>query len=638
MGQEIRILHLEDEAVDSELMTLMLQEAGLEASVRRVDTRDAFLAALESDDFDLIVSDFSLPAYNGLGALAEARQRRPGLAFVFFSGTLGEERAVQALKAGATDFVVKGVANSRLVPAVRRALEEAREKNARLRAERALLEREESFRLLFQSNPHPMWVHDRESRGFLEVNAAAVAHYGYTRDEFLSMRTDDLTADGPGQSPPPSSAVVRAADETAAFHRRKDGQVIEVQTFGHDLPFGGRPGRLVVAHDVTETRQLQAQLLQAQKMEAVGRLAGGIAHDFNNLLSIILGFADLCLRRLDQPEVLRERLTQIGNAGRKAATLTRQLLAFSRKQILQPRVLDLNAVVAELEKMLRRVIGEDVQLVTVTDEHLGRVKIDPAQLEQVLMNLVVNARDAMPHGGRLTIETANVDLDDRYPSRFEVRPGRYAMLAVSDTGVGMDPATLVRIFEPFFTTKSPDKGTGLGLATVHGIVRQSEGYVWVYSEPEHGTTFKIYLPRVEEGLDPQMDAAAGERPAARGGETVLVVEDEDVLRQVVEETLTELGYRVVSASGPAAALAVLERTPAVHALLTDVVMPGMSGPELWQRVRTTHPGARVLFMSGYADEAMGYHGMLPPGAPFLQKPFTVESLARTIRGLLDRAS
>ncbi|HET6900552.1 MAG TPA: PAS domain S-box protein, partial [Vicinamibacteria bacterium] len=397
-----RVLHVEDEVTDSDLVNVWLQEAGLDWEVVRVDTRDAFVTALEKGNFDIVLSDFQLPAFNGLDALRETRARRPDLAFVFFTATLGEERAVEALKAGATDFVAKE-RPARLVPALCRAVREAEERAARKRAEEGLRQREESFHLLFETNPHPMWVFDRESLRFLEVNSAAVEHYGYTRDEFLAMRITDIR---PESEVARALSAVRADQESGTRHhvgdwrhRTKDGRVIDVEVAAHDIDFEGHSGRLVVAHDVTERKRLEAQLLQSQKLEAVGQLAAGVAHDFNNLLNVITGYSELLLRSLPSEGTDRERTEQVRRAAERGAGLTRQLLAFSRRQVLEPHVLDLNATLGEVKSMLGRLIGEDIRIVTSFDPALGRVFADPGQMEQVLVNLVVNARDAMPEGG-----------------------------------------------------------------------------------------------------------------------------------------------------------------------------------------------------------------------------------------------
>jgi PAS domain S-box-containing protein len=402
---------------------------------------------------------------------------------------------------------------------------------------------------------------------------------------------------------------------------------------------------LAVTRDVTERKRVQAalgeaeeRLRQAQKMEAVGRLAGGIAHDFNNILNVIVGHTELLLQAQPVADRVRNHGEQIRRAADRAIDLTSQLLAFSRKQVLQPRVLDLNAVVRETEGLLHRLIAEHIQLAVVTAEDLGRVRADRGQIQQVVINLAVNARDAMPEGGRLLIETANVELDEGYARLHvgQVRAGPYVLLAVSDSGCGMDAETRARIFEPFFTTKELGKGTGLGLATVYGIVKQSDGFIWVYSEPGQGTTFKVYLPRVDEPARPA-PAEPSEVARARAEETVLLVEDDDALRALSQEMLESLGYRVMVAASGDAALAGLEaRREPVDLILTDVVMPRMGGRHLAERARALHPESRVLFMSGYTDDAVLRFGLLEEGQDFLQKPFTVARLAGKIRELLDR--
>ncbi len=396
--------------------------------------------------------------------------------------------------------------------------------------------------------------------------------------------------------------------------------------------------RLVgTVQDITEYKRLEEQLRHSHRMEAVGRLAGGVAHDFNNLLTIIGGYSELLALKLPPDSAARKDLDEIVAASGRAAALTRQLLAFSRRQILQLQVLDLNVVVRELDNMLRRLIGEDVHLGTVLDSALGPVKADPAQIEQVIMNLAVNARDAMPHGGRLLIETRNVDLDETYSRTHpEVQPGPYVMLAVSDDGIGMTAETMVHIFEPFFTTKPRDKGTGLGLSTVYGIVKQSGGSVFVYSEPGCGTTFKVYLPRAEqERAAPHKTA---ELPVSPGAETILVVEDEAGVRMLIRAILEAQGYTVLDAPRGCEALDILRRGNPVALMITDVVMPEMSGRELAERARALAPCMKVLYISGYTDEAIVHHGVLEAGIPFLQKPFTQEGLVRKIRELLDSAA
>jgi CheY-like chemotaxis protein len=364
-------------------------------------------------------------------------------------------------------------------------------------------------------------------------------------------------------------------------------------------------------------------------------LAGGIAHDFNNLLTVIQGYAQMSLMDLQERDPLKTNIEEIREAAKRAADLTRQLLAFSRKQVLEMRVFNLNEVLEKLNKMLRRIIGEDVELVSFQSESLGKVKADPGQIEQVIINIAVNAKDAMIEGGKLTIETANVELDQEYAGKHvAVQPGRYVMLSISDTGVGMTSEVKKRIFEPFFTTKGKGKGTGLGLSTVYGIVKQSGGNIWVYSEPGQGTTCKIYLPQVDEPLEEIKEKMLGEVP--RGRETILIVEDEEVVRKLAVKLLQRQGYKVLEASDGGKALILCEEFKApIHLILTDVVMPGMSGRKLVDRLKPIHPEMKILYMSGYTDNAILQHGVLEPGTNFIQKPFTVESLPRKVREVLN---
>ncbi|HUK86703.1 MAG TPA: ATP-binding protein, partial [Terriglobales bacterium] len=402
------------------------------------------------------------------------------------------------------------------------------------------------------------------------------------------------------------------------------------------VEINGEPCVLAAIQDVTGQRHLELQLRQKQKMEAVGRLAGGVAHDFNNLLTVINGYSEMMLDRLGPDDPLYPHCDQIKSAAERAASLTRQLLAFSRQQLMEPRTLDLNAVLSRLDKLLLRLIGEDIEIVMRPGTDLGSVRADPGQVEQVILNLVVNARDAMPRGGQLLLETANVVLNEDYVREHAapVRPGPYVMLAVSDTGAGMDPETQARIFEPFFTTKEAGKGTGLGLATVYGIVKQSNGYIWVSSEPGQGTTFKVYLPRVErapEGLEAA--APAAQKP---GTETILLVEDDWQLRDLARSLLSSLGYHVLTVDTVGEVESVVGRhSGGIDLLLTDVVMPGMSGNELARRVSERRPGIRVLYMSGYTADTVVRHGVVESGTHFLRKPFTSTSLAAKVREVLD---
>jgi len=394
----------------------------------------------------------------------------------------------------------------------------------------------------------------------------------------------------------------------------------------------------IINHKRTEEEMavLQDQLRQSQKMEAIGQLTGGVAHDFNNLLTVIKGYSQLSLMQLNEGNPLRGKIEEIQKAADRAASLTRQLLAFSRRQVMEMRVLDLNAILGDLDKMLQRIIGEDIELRTVLAEDLGRVRADPGQIEQVIINLAVNAKDAMPNGGKLTIETANVDLDEEYArNHVAVTLGRYVMLAVSDTGVGMVPEIRERIFEPFFTTKEKGMGTGLGLSTVYGIVKQSGGNIWVYSEPGHGTTFKIYLPQVDEPPEEMVEKVMKEE-LPRGSETILIVEDNEEVRKLAMSVLEKQGYNVLEASNGDDALHLpKERKESVHLILVDVVMPGISGRQLVEQFKEVCRDCKVLYMSGYTENGIVHHGILEKGMNYIQKPFSVDGLARKVREVLD---
>jgi signal transduction histidine kinase/HAMP domain-containing protein/ActR/RegA family two-component response regulator len=417
-----------------------------------------------------------------------------------------------------------------------------------------------------------------------------------------------------------------------------DGRIFE--RYSHPQHSGDQcAGRVWSFRDVTERKHLEESLRQSQKMEAVGKLAGGVAHDFNNILTIILGYSEFLSSKISSENPMYRHVLEIKKAGERAASLTGQLLAFSRKQILAPQVLDLNAVVANMEKMLRRLIGEDIDMVFLPKKDLGRIRADKSQIEQIILNLIVNARDAMPKGGKITLETANVDLDESYArTHSEASPGPYVLLTVSDTGVGMDAETQARIFEPFFTTKEVGKGTGLGLSTVYGIVKQSGGNIWVYSELGKGTTFKIYIPRAEN-----VDEAEGIKRISPesliGNETILLVEDEESVKDLAFSILVQKGYTVLETNNGEEALQVSEKyTEKIHLMLTDVVMPILSGQQLAEKMAVIRPDTKVLFMSGYTDEAVVRHGVLSPTTAFIQKPFTPDTLAQKVREVLDSPS
>ena len=438
------------------------------------------------------------------------------------------------------------------------------------------------------------------------------------------------------QSTTPSDADLKGPVEAEFTIRQRNGGVRTLEASATNLlQHPAVQGIVVNARDVTERRNLEGQLMRAQRMEAIGTLSGGIAHDFNNILTVILGHTEVLLQMLKSSPSEYSHLKSLDEASRRASALTRQLLAFSRKQVLQPRVFNLNTLIVDLDKMLRRMISEDIELDTITDPHLGTTKADPGQIEQVVMNLVVNARDAMKHGGRITIETANVTLDEEYARKHaSARPGPHVMLAVSDTGEGMGPDVLPHIFEPFFTTKEVGKGTGLGLSTVYGIVKQSGGNVFVYSQPGRGTTFKVYLPRIDEPAP--VPAEPPHRTVTSGAETVLLVEDEPALRDLIKIALTGNGFTVIDVGSPLDALALCKNHGApMHLLLTDVVMPGMDGPALAKQIQREKPDIKILYMSGYATNFIMHDGVVDPGMNFLEKPFHPRALLAKVREVLD---
>jgi len=639
----LRILILEDVPTDAELMERELRKTGLKYASIRVDTRDAFLKELGDFSPDIVLSDYSLPRFTGLEAIGLVKERFPLIPIIIVTGSLSEVTAVECMKAGAADYVLKDNL-VRLSPALQMALEKKQLREEKGQAEEALRESEEKYRTILESIEDGYFEVDLTGN-FKFFNDSMCKIRGYSKDELIVMNNRDY------MDPETSKKVYEIFNRVYKTGEsvkgvewesiRKDGSKIYSESSislmkdSKDQPIGFQG----IVRDITERKNLEKQLIQSQKMEAVGRLAGGVAHDFNNLMTIVIGNADMLLMSLTKDDPLREDVEEIKKAGGRSTSLTRQLLAFSRRQVLQPMVLNLNTVLAETDKMLRRLIGEDLEMATILESELGKVNIDPGQVEQVIMNLAINARDAMPGGGKFTIETANVDLDREYAHKkgvMELQPGPYVMLAISDKGIGMDKETQSQIFDPFFTTKPKAKGTGLGLSTVYGIVKQSGGYIWVYSEPGQGTTFKIYLPRVQ-GEEASLKKEPVPKELLQGSETVLMVEDDEAVRNFSKKVLKRSGYNILEAQDGEEALMVSRAHEGpIHLLLTDVVMPKMSGRELADRLQELRPETKVLFMSGYTDNAIIRHGTLRSDVNFMQKPFTPELLSQRIRRILDR--
>jgi hypothetical protein len=616
---------------------MRLQQEGLCFAPKVGRNRRDFEQLVLNHSFDLILADFHLEDFTGVDAVRSLREQGNNIPFILVTGTLGEEQAIECIKAGVNDYVLKHNL-SRLPHAIRRAMTEAHALEERDAAALEIRKSEEQYRLLFDFNPHPMWVFDPVTGEFLAVNQAAIDRYGYAQQEFLAMRLEDLR--------PVEERSVLDVDKNELRrkglemygelwrHQRKDGSIIDVEITSQPIPFRGRDARLVLAHDVTDSLKLEQRLRQAQRMEAIGRLAGGVAHDFNNLLMVISSYAQLAGSEADDPKRVTQNLEQVLTAVDRAAQLTKQLLAFSRKQPQELRALDVDSVVSEFSKMFPALLGADIDLRVRPNTSNAHIYADRSQIEQVLMNLVVNARDAMPKGGRLTIETSRSFLEDAYFRQLNLdrHPGDYVMLAVTDTGTGMDAATKARVFEPFFTTKGPGKGTGLGLSTVYGIAKQNNGYVWVYSEIGKGTTFKVYFPLSRADSQALVETVTPEGELT-GDETVLLVEDEAALRDVATEFLEAKGYQVLSATNAAEALQICSNGKKIDLLVTDLVMPGISGKELANRIFEKRPATHIVFMSGYTENHHLVDDLEFP-AEFLQKPFSLSTLAKTIRRAL----
>jgi two-component system cell cycle sensor histidine kinase/response regulator CckA len=633
--QPLRVLLLEHRPADAELVVNELRRAGFDPTWQRVEDENAFRLALDSAP-DLILADLDMPALTAPRALELLRRQDADLPFIVVSSSIDEETAVEMLKSGATDYLRKDRLG-RLGQAVKRAVIEQRLAQSKREADEVREATHARMGFALEASRVGTWESDYTT-GAERWSETLEALHGMAPGAFRGTVDAFLECIYPEDRPEVEAAIARAKRERAdsnILYRTMwpDGTLHWISSIGRTLfDDAGRPLRAAgIGLDVTERRSLEEKYRQAQKMEAVGQLAGGIAHDFNNLLTAIHGYAMLIAEELAADSPLLADLRQIRHSADRATSLTRQLLAFSRRQILDPHVLDLRESVKAIEPMLRRLIGEDIQFTVRSAADVGRVKADPGQIEQVIMNLVLNARDAMPRGGTLTIEVADAAVDK--PAHcLEGAAGSCVSLAVSDTGEGIATATQPHIFEPFFTTKQKGKGTGLGLSTVYGIVTQSGGHVVVDSTVGHGSTFTVYLPRVDE---PAEAVAAPHDPASiRGSETILVVEDEAAVRDLIQKALKRYGYQVLVASTPHEALEVASRAGRIHLLISDMVLPEMSGGDLASRMVTVQSGIRVLYMSGYTDHAALDGGVVEAGMSFLQKPFTPSALASKVREAL----
>ena len=643
MKNSIRILHLEDNPGDALLVRSSLETAGVSCATTLVNNQADFVTALHAGNIDLILSDNKLPGFDGLAALKTSREISPDAPFIFVSETMGEERAVESLLNGATDDVLKNRL-SRLGPAVRRAMKEVEGRAANRQALEALRQSEQRLQVVFSQSPLGIALFGPDGRTVL-ANPAFQKMLGYTGEELSEMHFRDFTHpdDCAGDTLLYGQLMQGERQNYQLVKRyiRKDGQEVWVRlsvSLAREME-GRTHFAIKMVEDITKQRHLEAQFIEAQKMEVIGQLSAGVAHDFNNILAVIMGYSDLMLEQHSLDRDSKGKLETIRTAAERAAGLTRQLLIFSRKQAVQPVVLDVNAVVKDMDKMLRRVIDENIEMTVVSGAQTGHIRADSGYVGQVLMNLVVNARDAMPNGGKLSVATSNVTLDEisarAHPGAV---PGDYVMLSVSDTGSGMTAEVKARLFEAFFTTKPKGRGTGLGLATCQTIVQQTGGYISVHTELGKGTTFQVYFPRVELPLDAAV-APIKIGPLPRGTETVMVVEDEPSVRQLACQVLRAQGYQTLSATNGQDGLQIarLHKGAPIRLVVTDVIMPLMGGKAMAEWLKTSFPDLQILFTSGYTDDANAHHGVLELGVEFLPKPYTPATLARKVREMLDAA-
>jgi PAS domain S-box-containing protein len=639
LGNPLRVLIVEDSEADALLLVRELRRGGYDVDFERTDTLESLIDALDHREWDLVVSDYTMPQLCGTDALKLVREKNLDLPFIFASGTIGEDIAVAALKQGASDYVFKGNLK-RLVPAIERELKEAELRRERRRGEKALWESEERYRTLAEAAHDMIFIINMDGH-HRYINNYGARLFGRKPEEVIGLPLEDLF---PAQIVERQRMSIRKILKTGEDMNEE----MRIPLSGEDrwmefhlVPVKDAAGNtntiLGIGRDITQRKALEDQLRHSQKLEGIGQLAGGIAHDFNNILNVIIGYGTLIEGNMEENDPSRLHLKEILLAGDRAARLTQSLLAFSRKQIIDPAPHDLNEIIKGVEGILRRTIGEDIQLISIHSIEKPTVLVDKGQMEQVLLNLAVNARDAMPRGGQLIMETEIFHLDKEYARGHGYgEPGMYVLLSVSDSGVGMDEDTRKKAFEPFFTTKEPGKGTGLGLSMVYGIVKQHDGYLNLYSEPGRGTTFKIYLPLIEGDLQ----ETTGPNPAAYpmgGTETILVAEDDRTVRELTKSVLEKFGYSVIQAvDGEDAVGRFLDNKEKIRLLLLDVIMPKMDGKEVYENIKKINPDIKAIFLSGYTANLIQKRGVLNKGLNFILKPVSPKDLLRKTREVLDR--
>ncbi|MGD0225725.1 MAG: response regulator [Terriglobia bacterium] len=642
MSKPLRLLQIEDSESDADMILRLLMQGGFEVFAQRVEDAEGLRLALQDGSWDVIVADYHLPGFEAPGALRILQECGHDIPCIVVSGIMGEDTAVEMMKSGAHDYLTKNNL-TRLVPAVERELAEAAARRESKQAQGELQASEERLALAVEATQIGTFDFYPQT-GNLIWSKFARQHYGVSPEAEVTYDTF-LRALHPSDR----DRVTQTLQDALRYESGGD-YAHEYRTLGIEdgeerwLSSRGRvffdaesqAVRVVgVIQNITERKRLEQQLLQSQKIESVGRLAGSIAHDFNNLLTIINGYAHLILAEMGPEDPYRDSMEELSKAAMQAAGLTRQLVSFSRRQVAEPKTIAVNEFVKDYENMLRRLLGENIELALSLDSQAGTFRADPGQMGQVLVNLAVNAKDAMPSGGKLVIETSCMVVDDHFArTHLYVSPGEYVVLAVTDTGTGMSAEVKSHLFEPFFTTKEPGKGTGLGLSTVYGIVNQSSGSIWVSSEPDRGTTFKLFFP--SSGLEAEPGSTLSIEHVSSRGETILLAEDEEGVRKYTREILKRYGYIILEAHNGVEALAVARKHSApIHLLLTDIIMPGMGGVELTEKFKAEFPGVPVLFMSGYTDQIIRHWDAL---SAYIQKPFTLSDLLTQVRELLDRTA